>query len=161
MPQSGPEHPATQGIRKSYIVKDEIYQMKNFFRDRVHGILTLEQKSQHRRAGRLSDLLCKNTAKAVFFYTLPRPYREDVWEKPGLPAASPRRHQRALGLAKAMPCRNPWVYGGEPRGGARGLPAAVQWREPEGGICAAARMQAARRGGKAGARAKPGQMRCW
>lgn len=38
-------HPATRHLGKSFQIKDEIYQMKNFSRDRVHVVMSLDASS--------------------------------------------------------------------------------------------------------------------
>jgi type 1 glutamine amidotransferase len=76
-----PKHPATSGIGKSYIVKDEIYQMKNFPRDRVHGLLTLDKHPNTGEPGDYPISWCKKYGKGNVFYTS-LGHREDVWESP-------------------------------------------------------------------------------
>jgi uncharacterized protein len=76
-----PNHPATRQIGKSYVVFDEIYQMKNFFRDRVHGLLTLDKHPNSGEPGDYPIAWCKKYGKGNVFYTS-LGHREDVWESP-------------------------------------------------------------------------------
>ncbi|MDB6019224.1 MAG: hypothetical protein JWR19_3713 [Pedosphaera sp.] len=74
-------HPATRAIGKSYVVKDEIYLMKNFSRDRVHGLLSLDKHPNTGGAGDYPIAWCRKYGKGNVFYTS-LGHREDVWESP-------------------------------------------------------------------------------
>jgi len=74
-----PKHPATQHLGESWDVLDEIYQLKNFHRDQVHGLLTLDRHPNNLTPGDYPISWCKNFGKGKVFYTS-LGHREDVWE---------------------------------------------------------------------------------
>ena len=76
-----PEHPATKHFKATYTIFDEIYQFKNFHRNQVHGLLTMD-KNPDPKDGSLGDYpvsWCKQVGKGKVFYTS-LGHREDVWE---------------------------------------------------------------------------------
>jgi type 1 glutamine amidotransferase len=74
-----PTHPATKDMPAVYSVLDEIYQMKNFHRDRVHGLLTLDKHPNAGTPGDYPIAWCKQVGFGKVFYTS-LGHREDVWE---------------------------------------------------------------------------------
>jgi type 1 glutamine amidotransferase len=55
--------------------------MKNFVRDRVHGLLTLDKHPNNGEPGDYPIAWCKKYGKGNVFYTS-LGHREDVWESP-------------------------------------------------------------------------------
>jgi type 1 glutamine amidotransferase len=76
-----PEHPATKHFGKTYEIYDEIYQFKSFYRNRVHGLLTLDKHPNDKTPGDYPVSWCKMVGKGHVFYTS-LGHREDVWESP-------------------------------------------------------------------------------
>jgi type 1 glutamine amidotransferase len=74
-----PKHPATKEIGHSYIVLDEIYQLQNFHRNQVHGLLTLDRHPNNETPGDYPIAWCKHIGRGKMFYTS-LGHREDVWE---------------------------------------------------------------------------------
>jgi type 1 glutamine amidotransferase len=69
-------NPATRHLGNSFVVNDEIYQFRNFSRDRVHVLLTLDTKSVdmtkklvHRTDGDFALAWCREYGKGRVFYT--------------------------------------------------------------------------------------------
>jgi type 1 glutamine amidotransferase len=104
-----PKHPATHMIGKSFGVKDEIYQMKNFFRDRVHGLLTLDKHPNTGQPGDYPIAWCKMYGKGRVFYTS-LGHREDVWENPVYQQHILGGIKWALGLAPGNATPQPLKY---------------------------------------------------
>ncbi len=76
-----PDHPATRMFGKSFVVFDEIYQLKNFSRDRVHGLLTMDKQPNTKVPGDYPVSWCKKYGQGSVFYTS-LGHRPDVWQKP-------------------------------------------------------------------------------
>jgi len=74
-----PEHPACKHLGPVWSVQDEIYLFKNFFRNRVHGLLTLDKEPNKGTPGDYPIAWCKQFGKGNVFYTS-LGHREDVWE---------------------------------------------------------------------------------
>jgi uncharacterized protein len=74
-------HPATRRLGATYEVFDEIYQFKNFHRDQVHGLLTLDKHPNNGTPGDYPIAWCKNFGKGKVIYTS-LGHREEVWESP-------------------------------------------------------------------------------
>jgi type 1 glutamine amidotransferase len=74
-------HPATKHFGDIYEVYDEIYQFKNFHREKVHGLLTLDKHPNEKTPGDYPVSWCKMVGKGRVFYTS-LGHREDVWENP-------------------------------------------------------------------------------
>jgi hypothetical protein len=74
-------HPATRRVGKgqTYEVFDEIYQFKNFHRDQVHGLLTLDKHPNNGTPGDYPIAWCKQFGRGKVFYTS-LGHREEVWE---------------------------------------------------------------------------------
>jgi type 1 glutamine amidotransferase len=73
-----PKHPATRNIGKSWSVHDEIYQMTNFSRANVHGLLALDKHPNTGQPGYYPIAWCKTYGEGRVFYTS-LGHREDVW----------------------------------------------------------------------------------
>lgn len=76
-----PNHPATRHLPPSFKVFDEIYQVKNFFREKVHGLLTLDKHPNTGVPGDYPIAWCKEYGKGKVLYTS-LGHRVDVVEKP-------------------------------------------------------------------------------
>jgi len=74
-------HPATRRIGASYEVFDEIYQFKNFHREQVHGLLTLDRHPNNGTPGDYPISWCKQFGRGKMFYTS-LGHREEVWDSP-------------------------------------------------------------------------------
>jgi type 1 glutamine amidotransferase len=73
-----PRHPATRPLGAKYNVFDEIYLMKSFNRDQVHGLLTLDKHPNTGMPGDYPIAWCKQVGDGKIFYTS-LGHREDVW----------------------------------------------------------------------------------
>jgi type 1 glutamine amidotransferase len=72
------EHPATIDLGARYDVFDEIYILKNFHRDQVHGLLTLDKHPNTGLPGDYPIAWTKEVGNGKLFYTS-LGHREDVW----------------------------------------------------------------------------------
>jgi type 1 glutamine amidotransferase len=72
------EHPATKHLGAKYSVFDEIYILKNFHRDQVHGLLTLDKHPNTGAPGDDPIAWSKKIGGGKLFYTS-LGHREDVW----------------------------------------------------------------------------------
>lgn len=72
-------HPATRRLGATYEVFDEIYQLKNFHRDQVHGLLTLDKHPNNGTPGDYPISWCKQFGRGKVFFTS-LGHREEVWE---------------------------------------------------------------------------------
>ncbi|MEO8425505.1 MAG: family 16 glycoside hydrolase [Verrucomicrobiota bacterium] len=73
-----PRHPATLHFGPAFNILDEIYLLKNFRRDGVHGLLTLDKHPNTGMPGDFPIAWCKTFGKGKIFYTS-LGHREDVW----------------------------------------------------------------------------------
>jgi uncharacterized protein len=73
-----PEHPATRHLGATYPVFDEIYILKNFHREKVHGLLTLDKQPNKLYPGDFPIAWSKQIGRGKLFYTS-LGHREDVW----------------------------------------------------------------------------------
>ena len=80
------KHPATRQLEKSFRIKDEIYQMKNFSRSRVHVLMSLDTNSVdltlpavHRTDKDFAIAWCRDYGKGRMFYTA-LGHRPEVWQ---------------------------------------------------------------------------------
>jgi len=69
-------HPATKHLGTSFVISDEIYQFRNFSRDRVHVLMSLDTLSVdlkkhgvHRTDGDFALAWCRDYGKGKVFYT--------------------------------------------------------------------------------------------
>jgi hypothetical protein len=74
-----PLHPATRNMPGSFFYFDEIYQVKNFHRDQVHGLLTLDKHPNTGVPGDYPIAWCKQYGQGRVFYTS-LGHRKDVVE---------------------------------------------------------------------------------
>jgi len=76
-----PQCPICAHLGKDWKVFDEIYQMKDFDRTKVHGLLTLDKKPDVNdpAPGNYPIAWCKEYGKGRVFYTS-LGHREDVWD---------------------------------------------------------------------------------
>jgi len=75
-----PQHPACAHIEGSWKIKmEEIYLLKNYHREKVHSLLSLEKHPNNNTPGHFPIAWCKNYGKGKVFYTS-LGHREDVWE---------------------------------------------------------------------------------
>ncbi|MCF7668758.1 MAG: ThuA domain-containing protein [Verrucomicrobia bacterium] len=75
-----PLHPATRMFPKTFKVFDEIYQVKNFYREKVHGLLTLDNHPNSKVPGDYPIAWSKDYGRGRVVYTSPG-HREDVWQR--------------------------------------------------------------------------------
>jgi len=95
-------HTATKHLPARWTVFDEIYQMKNFDRATVHGLLSLEKlmltaddsKAQKATPGDYPVAWCKTFGQGRVFYTS-LGHREDVWD-PAAPEGGKRQNSPEL-----------------------------------------------------------------
>jgi type 1 glutamine amidotransferase len=73
-----PEHPSTRHLGASWAVFDEIYLFKNFHREKVHGLLTLDKEPNKLYPGDFPIAWSKQVGRGKLFYTS-LGHREDVW----------------------------------------------------------------------------------
>ncbi len=73
-----PAHAACQHYGPHFKVFDEIYILKNFHRDRVHGLLSLTHHPNSKVPGDYPIAWSKSYGKGKVFYTV-MGHREDVW----------------------------------------------------------------------------------
>src|SRR6185295_89065 len=96
----------------------EIYIQKNFHRDQVHGLLTLDKHPNTGMPGDYPIAWCKNVGQGRVFYTA-LGHREDVWDpawkdrngkRENAPEVATAYQQHLLGGIK-------WALGLEPGSG--------------------------------------------
>ena len=92
-------HSATRALGKTYALTDEIYFMKNFSRDKVHGLLMLDKEPGSQRAGYYPIAWCKKYGQGKVFYTALGHF-ENVWESPAYQEHILGGIKWALGLEK-------------------------------------------------------------
>ena len=74
-----PKHPACAHLGETWKIHDEIYIMKSFERNKVHGLLTLDKHPNNKTPGDHPIAWCKEFGKGKVFYTS-LGHRVDVWE---------------------------------------------------------------------------------
>ena len=92
-------HPSVQHFGESFTIHDEIYLMKSFHRNRVHGLLTLDKHPNTKMPGDYPIAWSKKVGKGTVFYTS-LGHRNDVWENEKYQAHVLGGIRWALGLAK-------------------------------------------------------------
>jgi type 1 glutamine amidotransferase len=92
-------HPANRGFGAFYEVHDEIYLFKNFHRDQVHGLLSLDQHPNDLTPGDYPISWCKMAGQGRVFYT-ELGHREDVWTSAPYQSHILGGIRWALGLAR-------------------------------------------------------------
>ena len=78
-----PKHPATKHFTGPFRVKDEIYLVKNFYREKVHGLLWLDKHPNFGIPGDYAIAWCKDYGKGRVFYTS-LGHRTDVVARPDI-----------------------------------------------------------------------------
>ncbi|MBI2926755.1 MAG: DUF1080 domain-containing protein [Verrucomicrobia bacterium] len=73
------QHPSAKHFPGSWTVFDEIYIQKNFHRNQVHGLLTLDKHPNTGKPGDYPISWSKQVGKGRVFYTA-LGHREDVWD---------------------------------------------------------------------------------
>jgi uncharacterized protein len=73
------ECPICKHLPANWEVFDEIYQLKDFDRTKVHGLLTLDKHPNDKTPGDYPIAWCKEYGKGRVFYTS-LGHREDVWD---------------------------------------------------------------------------------
>jgi len=73
------ESPACKHLPESWTVFDEIYQLKNFDRAKVHGLLTLDKHPNNKTPGDYPIAWVKEYGQGRLFYTS-LGHREDIWD---------------------------------------------------------------------------------
>jgi type 1 glutamine amidotransferase len=80
-----PSHPSVLHLDTHWVITDEIYQFKNYSRDRLHIILSMNAKSEKGKGKRADKdnaiAWCREFGKGKVFYTS-LGHREDVWTNP-------------------------------------------------------------------------------
>lgn len=74
-----PAHPACKHLGPSWTVFDEIYILKNFHRERVHGLLWLDKHPNKGVPGDYPIAWAKQVGQGRVFYTS-LGHREDIWD---------------------------------------------------------------------------------
>jgi type 1 glutamine amidotransferase len=74
-------HPATRHLGNGFKVFDEIYLFKNFSRDRVHGLLTLDTHPNQGTPGDYPVAWTRTEGKGRVFYTS-LGHRQEIWRSP-------------------------------------------------------------------------------
>jgi type 1 glutamine amidotransferase len=74
-----PKHPACKHLSATWTLKDEIYILKNFHRERVHGLLGLDAHPNDKTPGDYPIAWTREVGQGRVFYTS-LGHREDVWE---------------------------------------------------------------------------------
>ena len=100
MANQDPAHPANQHLGDTWSMYDEIYEFKEFHRDRVHGLLTLDKHPQNHLPGDYPVAWCKDLKGGGRMFYTSLGHREDVWT-----SAAYQKHilggiRWGLGLAK-------------------------------------------------------------
>src|SRR5882724_875122 len=92
-----PKHPACRDLEPVWHLKDEIYLMTNFERNKVHGLLMLDKEPNKKTPGDYPIAWCKEYGKGRVFYTS-LGHREDVWT-PETPAGFKRENSKEVAEA--------------------------------------------------------------
>lgn len=108
------QHPCCRHLSQNWTVFDEIYIMKNFNRDTVHMLLSLDKEPNKKTPGYFPVSWCKEYGKGKVFYTS-LGHREDIWDddtppnfkRMNPPEVSKAYQQHILGGIK-------WALGLEP-----------------------------------------------
>jgi hypothetical protein len=83
--------PACRHLGDNWTVYDEIYQMKNFDRTKVHGLLTLDKHPNDKTPGDYPVAWKKNYGAGRVFYTS-LGHREDIWDPAWTDAKNGRKN---------------------------------------------------------------------
>ena len=71
--------PACRHLPATWTVFDEIYQLKNFERSKVHGLLALDKHPNNKTPGDYPIAWCREFGQGRVFYTS-LGHREDIWD---------------------------------------------------------------------------------
>lgn len=109
-------HPACQHYGENFKVHDEIYILKNFHRDRVHGLLSQDSHPNTTAPGDYPIAWCSEYGKGKVFYTS-LGHREDIWTSDHYQKHILGGIHWALGLAKGdgKPINNRYEVSAEER----------------------------------------------
>ena len=91
------KHPACSHLPQNWSVYDEIYIMKNFDREKVHGLLTLDKEPNKKTPGDFPVAWTREVGKGRIFYTS-LGHREDIWDDE-TPAGLQRRNSPEVAQA--------------------------------------------------------------
>lgn len=97
----GAQCPACRHLTATWTVFDEIYQLKNFDRNKVHGLLTLDKHPNNQTPGDYPIAWCKNFGNGRVFYTS-LGHREDVWDPAWKEGKGDRKNSPAVAEAYQM-----------------------------------------------------------
>ena len=93
-----PKNPANAKIGKSWVInQEEVYLIKNYSKDQVTPILTLDKHPNDKTPGNFPISWCKSYGKGRVFYTS-LGHREDIWDDetaPGFQRINPVEVSRA------------------------------------------------------------------
>ena len=92
-------HPAVRHFGESFTIHDELYLLKSFHRNRVHGLLTLDKHPNSKMPGDYPIAWSKKVGNGSIFYTS-LGHRNDVWENEKYQAHVLGGIRWALGLVK-------------------------------------------------------------
>jgi type 1 glutamine amidotransferase len=90
-------HPACRDFGPTFHLKDEIYLLKNFDPDKVHGLLMLDKHPNTQEEGHYPIAWAKPYGKGRVFYTS-LGHREDVWD-PNTPESFQRENPKEVSEA--------------------------------------------------------------
>ena len=93
-----PKSPECRHLPATWKVYDEIYQMINFDRSKVHGLLTLDKHPNNKTPGDYPIAWCKNYGKGRVFYTS-LGHREDVWDPDWKDGKGQRKNSPEIAVA--------------------------------------------------------------
>ena len=91
------KHPACSHLPATWKVKDEIYLLNGFKREKVHGLLTLDKHPNDKTPGDYPIAWSKEFGKGRIFYTS-LGHREDVWDS-NTPANFKRENSKEVSEA--------------------------------------------------------------
>jgi hypothetical protein len=93
------KHPAVRHFGENFTIHDEIYLLKSFHRNRVHGLLSLDKHPNSKMPGDYPIAWSKKVGLGNIFYTS-LGHRNDVWENEKYQTHILGGIRWALGLAK-------------------------------------------------------------
>lgn len=116
------KHPATKDLRAQFQVLEEVYQFKDFSRENMHGLITLDQHPNTGDPGDYPVSWCRMEGKGRVFYTS-LGHREDLMQGELYQKHLTGGIRWALGLAKgdARPVKPQPVTSAEKKQGFRAL----------------------------------------
>ncbi len=84
-----PAHPAMSSVPSPWVITDEIYTFKNYSRDKVHVLMSMNKKSFKGKGNRKDNdyalAWCKTYGKGRVFYSA-LGHRHEVWDDPAFQA---------------------------------------------------------------------------